>query len=70
MIHRETEGHHPHGLEDPTPVADFIQYRHYGNPEPTAKAVAYSPHPKQVFDFWKARSEKPKPLAVCIQGGG
>jgi hypothetical protein len=70
MIRRETEGHHPHGLEDPTPVADFIQYRHYGNPEPTAKAVAYGPHPKQILDFWKAPSEKPTPLAVYIHGGG
>lgn len=32
MILREDEGHHPHGLEDPTPVVDFLRSRASGNP--------------------------------------
>lgn len=70
LIRREEEGHHPHGLSDPTPVVDFIQYHAYGNNEPTFKAVAYGSHPKQVLDFWKAESDKPTPVAVYIHGGG
>ena len=34
MILRETEGHHPHGLEDPAPVVNFLHYWAFGNPEP------------------------------------
>jgi hypothetical protein len=33
MILRENEGHHPHGLEDPAPVVDFLHYHAFGNPE-------------------------------------
>ena len=70
LLRQETEGHHPHGLQDPTPVVDFIHYRTYGVSEPTFRAVAYGPHPKQVMDLWQAASDKPAPLAVHIHGGG
>ena len=70
VIHREAEGHHPHGLKDPTEAVDFLQYHNYGNPEPTFKAVAYGTHRKQILDFWKAPSDKPTPLVVYIHGGG
>lgn len=70
MIHRESEGHHPHGLQDPFPVLNFLQYRYYGNSEPTHQSVSYGPHAKQIVDFWKAPSDKPTPVAVYIHGGG
>jgi len=70
MIHRESEGHHPHGLQDAYPVLNFLQYRYYGNSEPTHQSVSYGPHAKQIIDFWKAPSEKPTPVAVYIHGGG
>jgi acetyl esterase/lipase len=37
---------------------------------PTAANVAYGPHPRNVLDFWQAKSEKPAPLVFCIHGGG
>ena len=37
---------------------------------PTYKAVPYGAHPKQVFNFWKAKSDKPTPVLVMIHGGG
>jgi len=70
LLRQENEGHHPHGLSDPTPVVDFIQYETFGNHEPDVKAISYGPHPKQIIDFWKAPSDKPTPLAVYIHGGG
>ncbi len=30
----------------------------------------YGPHPRNVFDLWKARSEGPAPLVLYIHGGG
>ena len=39
-------------------------------PEPTAANVAYGTHERQVLDFWKAESDKPTPLVLCIHGGG
>ncbi len=70
LLRQEAEGHHPHGLQDPTPVVDFIHYRTYGVSEPTFRAVSYGPHPKQIMDLWQAASDKPTPLAVHIHGGG
>ena len=70
MIHQEAEGHHPHGLENPSAVLNFLQYHYYGNPEPTYQSVSYGPHAKQIVDFWKAPSDKPTPVAVYIHGGG
>jgi acetyl esterase/lipase len=39
-------------------------------PTPTFPDVHYGPHERQVFDFWKAESDKPTPLIVYIHGGG
>ena len=37
---------------------------------PTLADVAYGTHPRQVFDFYKAKSDKPTPLVIYIHGGG
>src|SRR5687768_2277134 len=37
---------------------------------PTAADVAYGEHPRQKFDFWQAKSDRPTPLVVMIHGGG
>lgn len=37
---------------------------------PTAANVAYGPLERQVLDFWRAESDKPTPVVVCIHGGG
>ena len=39
-------------------------------PTPTAANVAYGEHPRQKFDFWQAKSDKPTPLVLLIHGGG
>jgi len=39
-------------------------------PPPTVADFAYGSHPKQVFDFYKAASDKPTPLVLYIHGGG
>jgi acetyl esterase/lipase len=39
-------------------------------PPPTVAALAYGKHPRQVLDFWQAKSEKPTPLVLYIHGGG
>jgi acetyl esterase/lipase len=39
-------------------------------PTPTAADVVYGKHPRQKFDFWQAKSDKPTPLVVMIHGGG
>ncbi len=36
----------------------------------TLTNVAYGPHPRQVLDFWKAKSDRPTPLVFFIHGGG
>ena len=38
--------------------------------EPTLANVAYGPHPKQVLDFWKAKSDRPTALLFFVHGGG
>lgn len=37
---------------------------------PTLVDVAYGDHPRQVLDFWQARSDKPAPVVFHIHGGG
>jgi len=37
---------------------------------PTEANVAYGEHPRQVLDFWKAKSDKPTPVLFYIHGGG
>lgn len=39
-------------------------------PAPTAGNVAYGKHPRQVLDFWQAKSDRPTPLVLYIHGGG
>ena len=38
--------------------------------DPTQENVAYGSHPRQVLDFFRAKSEKPTPVVFCIHGGG
>lgn len=37
---------------------------------PTESNVAYGDHPRQVLDFWKAKSDRPTPVLFFIHGGG
>jgi acetyl esterase/lipase len=37
---------------------------------PTKENVAYGTHPRQVFDFYQAKSESPTPVVFAIHGGG
>ncbi|MBL9116286.1 MAG: alpha/beta hydrolase [Verrucomicrobiaceae bacterium] len=37
---------------------------------PTAADVPYGSHPKQVVDFYQAKSDKPTPCMLFIHGGG
>ncbi len=39
-------------------------------PKPTMADVPYGTHPKQVLDFYKAKSAQPTPLLFYIHGGG
>jgi len=39
-------------------------------PKPTLSNVTYGPHPRNVLDFWQAKSATPAPLFVYIHGGG
>ncbi|MDB6028307.1 MAG: aes [Verrucomicrobiales bacterium] len=39
-------------------------------PKPDLADVKYGPHDLNVFDLWKAKSDKPTPLVVYIHGGG
>ncbi len=36
----------------------------------TFAAVAYGKHPRQVIDFYQAKSDKPTPVVLYIHGGG
>lgn len=38
--------------------------------KPTHANVVYGKHERHVLDFWRAKSEKPTPLALFIHGGG
>jgi len=39
-------------------------------PPPTMTNVAYGTHPREVMDFWQAKSGTPTPLVLHIHGGG
>jgi len=39
-------------------------------PQPSLRNVQYGPHPSNVLDFWKAKSDTPTPIVVYIHGGG
>jgi acetyl esterase/lipase len=38
--------------------------------DPTMSNVPYGTHPRQVVDFYQAKSEKPTPVVFAIHGGG
>jgi acetyl esterase/lipase len=38
--------------------------------KPTFEDVSYGPHPRNVLDFWQARTDRPAPVVVFIHGGG
>ncbi len=38
--------------------------------EPTQGAVSYGTHPRQLLDFYQAKSDKPTPVLFFIHGGG
>jgi acetyl esterase/lipase len=40
------------------------------DPPKTLVGVAYGKHPRQVLDFYQARSDKPTPVVFNIHGGG
>lgn len=47
------------------------QRRQVDRPEPTVADYAYGQDsPRQKFDFWQAKSDKPTPLVLLIHGGG
>ncbi len=39
-------------------------------PTPTAADVKYGEHPRQVLDFWQAKSDSHTPVVIMIHGGG
>jgi acetyl esterase/lipase len=39
-------------------------------PAPDFADVPYGPHPRNVLDFWRAKSPAPAPLVLFIHGGG
>lgn len=39
-------------------------------PKPDIAGEKYGPHARNVFDLWKATSDKPAPILVFIHGGG
>ena len=39
-------------------------------PAPDVTDEKYGPHPRNVFDLWKAKSDKPTPLVIFFHGGG
>lgn len=39
-------------------------------PAPTKENVSYGNHPRQVLDFYQAKSDKPTPVVFAIHGGG
>ncbi|TWU44849.1 acetyl esterase [Novipirellula aureliae] len=50
-------------------VKTSVQYAG-GVPTPTLTEVKYGDHPRQIMDFWKAKSTSPTPLVFVIHGGG
>ncbi|HPG00495.1 MAG TPA: alpha/beta hydrolase [Kiritimatiellia bacterium] len=38
--------------------------------KPDLENVSYGPHPRNIMDFWKAKSDTPTPLVIYIHGGG
>ena len=53
-----------------TPQKAEKESYHKSVPKPTHAEVRYGPHPRNVLDFWQAKSDKPTPLVLVIHGGG
>lgn len=53
----------------PKEVADNKKPRTYAH-APDLANVAYGLHERNVFDLWKAKSDRPTPLVVYFHGGG
>ncbi|MBI4556909.1 MAG: alpha/beta hydrolase fold domain-containing protein [Candidatus Hydrogenedentes bacterium] len=49
--------------QPPAPMTDT-------KPPPDLRNESYGPHERNVFDLWKAPSEKPTPVVVFFHGGG
>lgn len=58
------------GAQSRGPAARQNQTANPPLPPPTAANVAYGQHPRQVLDFWQAKSDTPTPLVFVIHGGG
>lgn len=57
-------------LTPPVVAADVAKQQAPAAAKPTEVNVAYGKHPKQVLDFYKAKSQTPTPVVVFIHGGG
>lgn len=53
-----------------TPGTSQTQPKTPTGPAPTQADVPYGTHPRQVLDFYQAKSDSPTPVVFCIHGGG
>ena len=60
----------PEAVAPVTPLSQTARPTAGPTPTPDVVNEEYGPHERNVFDLWKARSEKPTPLVVFIHGGG
>lgn len=65
-----TFGHAQEAKETNKPVKAAEEVYDSSVPKPTRSEVSYGPHPRNILDFWQARSDKPTPLVLVIHGGG
>jgi acetyl esterase/lipase len=54
----------------PKPAAKTQAKRAPSGPAPTQANVPYGKHPRQVLDFYQAKSDTPTPVVFAIHGGG
>lgn len=52
------------------PESHAAKRRKIVQPKPDVQNESYGPHTRNVFDLWKAKSDKPAPLLVYFHGGG
>jgi acetyl esterase/lipase len=48
----------------------FVTHQSFAEEPKQLKDVAYGSHPRQVLDFYQAKSDKPTPVVFYIHGGG
>jgi acetyl esterase/lipase len=48
----------------------FVTHQSFADEPKQLTDVAYGSHPRQVLDFYQARSDKPTPVVFYIHGGG